>query len=173
MRRVFSGLVGCQLALGDAWGSEQRRIVFRLAIPSLAELGPATVCAAVVRWVDVTGAPTLHERTIPIVVNVADADEAAGAMPDAEVVEEVVVLEAARTEREARKLADGGDFDGARSLLAHSVEELRKWAPTSARAAAFAEQADVSLAAMAPEAWDASASKAMHYRSRTTSRRRR
>lgn len=164
---------GCQMALGDAWGSEERRIVFRLGIPSLAILGPTTVCEAVVRWVDVTGVPTLHERTIPIAVRVADAAAADGAAIDADVVEEVVVLEAARSEREARTLADAGDFDGARSLLSSSFDRLRALGAHSPQAAALAEQVDGSIAAMAATTWDVSASKALHYRSRSTSRRRR
>lgn len=164
---------GLQIALGDAWGGETRRVVFRLGVPALADLGPATVCDAVVRWVDVTGTPALHERTVPVVVNVAAADEAGQAVPDAEVVEEVVVLEAARTEREARRLADEGDFDAATGLLSGSADQLRRLAPVSARAAELVDGVEASLAAMTPSSWDAAASKTMHYRSRGTSRRRR
>ena len=40
------------------------------------------------------------------------ADEAAAGEPDQEVTEEVLILKSARAEQEARKMADGGDFEG-------------------------------------------------------------
>jgi hypothetical protein len=47
---------------------------------------------------------------MPLVVNLVSADEAAAQTPDAEVVEEVVILQAARAQEQAREPADSGEF---------------------------------------------------------------
>ncbi|MGI8517105.1 MAG: hypothetical protein ACR2ME_02000 [Acidimicrobiia bacterium] len=57
--------------------------------------------------------------------------EAAAALVAATVTEEVVVLEAARARKQARLLADQGDYDAARKLLLEKVEELRSISPNS------------------------------------------
>lgn len=66
---------GLQLALGDAWGGDHRRIVLRLGIPAVAELGPRKVADVCIRWTDVTGVPALHERTLPVLVNVGPVEQ--------------------------------------------------------------------------------------------------
>ncbi len=55
--------------------------------------------------------------TIPLVVNLVSADEAAAAAADAEVTEEVVILRSARAQEQAREHADRGEFEQARKLL--------------------------------------------------------
>lgn len=166
---------GVQLALGDAWGGEQRRLVLRLGIPAVVELGPRKVAELCIRWTDVTGVPALHEVSVPVLVNVAPGEQVGDGRADGDVVEEVTVLEAAQAEREARRLADRGDYFGAQNRLSGSASALPRMAPSSARAAELLEQAEAieaSGAAMSPDAWSPSTSKDMHYRSRKSSRRR-
>jgi hypothetical protein len=67
----------------------------------------------------------MHTRTIPIKVNVVPGAEAAAESADQGVTEQVVILEAAQARTKARELADAGDFDGARHLLAEQAERLK------------------------------------------------
>src|SRR5207244_4323867 len=80
-------------------------------IPDLARLGVEKVADVLIRYVAVGEEVAMHEVSVPVTVNLVSADEAAAADADAEVTEEVLVLRAARAEREAMKLADEGRFD--------------------------------------------------------------
>lgn len=132
---------GVQLHLGDAYGGERRRVVFELHVPNIAALGPAKVADVVVRWVSVGAEIAAHEATLPLVVNLVSADEAAAGVPDAEVVEQVVVLKSARAAEEARSRADAGDYEAAQTLLRDAAAELRRRAPGSTRAEELLSQA--------------------------------
>jgi hypothetical protein len=82
-----------------------------------------------------------HEVRVPLTVNRVSADDAAGAGADAEVTEEVVILSSARAGREARELADRGDFEGADRKLREAVEELSASAKGSERAQELLDEA--------------------------------
>jgi Ca-activated chloride channel homolog len=146
---------GVQIQLGDAYGGERRRLIFQLQIPQVAILGPAHVANVVLRYVTVGDQVATHETTIPVTVNLVSADEAAAAELDHEVIEECIVLHAARAKREAMRQADAGRYDDARKTLGDAAEDLRKLAPMSARAAELMEEAarldDHSAAMSAPE----------------------
>jgi Ca-activated chloride channel family protein len=117
---------GLQAALGDVYGGMSRKLVFRIHSPAIASLGDATLAEIQIRWAEVgTSAVKMLTRTIPIRVNVVPGAEAAAESADQDVTEQVVILEAARTRNAARKLADKGDFEGARQLLAEQAEHLR------------------------------------------------
>jgi len=164
---------GVQIALGDAYGEERRRVVFELRIPRLAELGVAKFAEVVVRYVSVGAEIAAHELTMPITANLVSADEAAKAEADAEVTEEVAVLKAARAQEEARIRAYEGDLEGAQKLLRSAAEDLRRIAPGSAKAEellAQAEEADSYGAMMAQGPLDLSAMKKMRYSSRQRQR---
>jgi hypothetical protein len=93
----------------------------------------------------------------------------------AQVTEEVVVLKAARAREQARENADRGKFEIARKLLSEAAEDLPATAPGSVQAEellAAAEMLGENLAMMARATYGPSASKRMHYQSRTTSERR-
>lgn len=157
---------GVQLALGDAYGEEMRRLVFELHIPNLARLGVTKVADLVLRYVSLGDSIEAHEVTMPVTVNMVSADEAAAAGPDHEVVEEVLILKAAQAQREARERADRGDFDGAQKMLRDAASELRRMAPTSKRSAELLEEAELleqHESVTAPNAWNADSRKAMHY----------
>jgi Ca-activated chloride channel family protein len=89
-----------------------------------------------------------------VTVNLVSADEAAAAAADHEVVEEVTILKAARARKEARDLADHGDYDGARFLLAQHAADLR--AVGGELALDDAALLDEHLAMMAPASYDPS-----------------
>ncbi|HVL98289.1 MAG TPA: VWA domain-containing protein [Egibacteraceae bacterium] len=166
---------GVQVLAGDAYAGQQLRVVFKLALPSLAALGPAKVADVVLRFVSVGDEVAAHEVTYPLFVNLVSADEAATAVPDAEVVEEVSVLLAARAVEDARHRAEQGDLDGARDVLHDAAEALRGSAAGSARAdelLASAEELTAVHTHLASGAFSPMSSKALHYNSRTMRRKR-
>jgi len=157
---------GVQINLGDAYAEENRRVVFQLHIPQMAALGVKKVADLLLRYVSVGDSVAAHEITLPIVVNAVSADEAAGAASDQDVLEEVLILKAARGQKEARDLAVRGDFEAAQKLLRDSADELRAIAPTSKRAQELFQEADIldSHSSMAaPGLYDALQSKTWHY----------
>ena len=166
---------GLQLQLGDAFAEEGRRVVFELLVPSLAGLGVRTIADVVLRYTALGEQIAQHEVTIPLVVNLVSADEAAAAGPDAEVTEEVVILRSARAQARAREHADRGEFDEAREVLSQAAKDLRRLAPRSATPEELLEQADTlerNVAFLTDERYDLRSRKQMRYHERTTSERR-
>ncbi|MBA3956456.1 MAG: VWA domain-containing protein [Acidimicrobiia bacterium] len=166
---------GVQLALGDAYGGEHRSVVFALHVPALAQLGMAKVADVVLRYVGVGDQIAAHELTLPLMVNVVSADEAASAQADHAVVEEVVVLEAAKARDEARRLADEGDFEGGQTLLRASAHQLRQSATDSAKADELLAEADMldgTGGLLASATYDATTRKRLHYDAYRARRRR-
>ncbi|MDQ1488818.1 MAG: Ca-activated chloride channel, partial [Actinomycetota bacterium] len=170
---------GVQLALGDAYGDEVRRVVFELHLPSVAALGLAKIGDVIVRHVSVGAEVALHEVTVPLMVNVVTPEEASGADPDHAVVEEVLILRAARIRDEARDLAGRGEYDAGRALLGGIARELRGRAAGSTRADELRLEAETleraadwmeSSDPMAPPS--AAMLKRMHYDSHLSRRRR-
>jgi Ca-activated chloride channel family protein len=166
---------GVQLALSDAYGGEHRSVVFALQVPALAQLGMAKVADVVLRYVGVGDQIAAHELTLPLMVNVVSADEAAAAQADHAVVEEVVVLEAAKARDEARRLADVGDFEGGQALLRASAHQLRQSATGSAKADKLLAEADMldgTGGLLASATYDATTRKRLHYDAYRARRRR-
>ena len=170
---------GVQLALGDAYGDEVRRLVFELHLPSVAALGLARVGEVVIRHVAVGADVALHEVRVPLVVNVVTPEEAAGADPDHAVVEEVLILTSARLRDEARRLAEQGDTAAGMALLSDTAKSLRDRATGSSRAVellAEAESLDQSVGWLhdldASGSLSARSRKLMHYDSLKARRRR-
>ena len=134
---------GLQIAVGDAYGSECRRLVFALHIPQLAALGPARVADVVLRYVSVGTDIAAHEVTVPVVVNLVNADEAAAVDIDSEVTDEVWLLKSARARRDAIDAADAGDWDASRDALGATAASLRMAACDSPHAAPLLAEADL------------------------------
>ncbi|HJQ94301.1 MAG TPA: hypothetical protein VJ935_01145 [Acidimicrobiia bacterium] len=133
-----------------------------------------SVAEVVVRWADVTSsAVELHTRTIPLAVNVVPAGEVAAESTDPAVTEEVVILEVARARTEARRLADSGDFESARRLLAEQSANLRA-IPEASRLFALAsddlEELERFSHRLATRAYDRIDSKALLEQSRRRGR---
>ena len=167
---------GLQVQLGDAYGGEHRRVVFQLSVPELARLGPARVAELVLRYVTIGAPAAAHQLRIPITVNLVAADEAAAQELDHEVVEEVVLLRAARARRDAARLADQGDYDAARKTLAEAGEQLRRLAPDSPRAAELGEETvrlELHRLSMTEAGYDSITRKRMMHESRGRGRGRR
>ena len=167
---------GVQIQMGDVYAEERRRLVFELSVPQMATLGPATVAEVVVRYVGVGGSIETHELRLPVTVNLVSADEAAAHSPDAEVIEEIVVLKSAKVQEEAREHAQRGEYESAHKLLSETARELRKIAPNSERSEELLEQAsemDRNASVMTDGAFDAGAAKQMRYESRARNRGRR
>lgn len=163
---------GVQVQLGDVYGDDQRRVVFRLHVPALATLGPATIADTVLRYVSVGEQVAMHELKAPVVVNLVSADEAAAAAPDAQVTEQVVILASARAQEQARELALRGDIDAASRLLRGAAQELRTVAKDSPQADELLRQADATEQhrdAMR-DGFDTLQSKQMRYDSRSRRR---
>ncbi len=166
---------GLQVQLGDAYAEDRRRVVFELHVPEMAALGVTEVAKVVVRYVSVGEEIAAHEVTLPITVNLVSADEAAAGQADRDVVEEVVILKAARAQENAMRKADAGEFEDARSLLEGAAKELRMRMPESAKAAELLERAENlegSVLRMSMRDYTAGARKRMHYDVRSTHRRR-
>jgi Ca-activated chloride channel homolog len=166
---------GVQVSVGDAYAGQEQRVVAKLVVPELAALGPAKVADVVVRYVAVGDEVTAHEVTYPVLVNLVSADEAAAAVPDAEVVEEVTVLLAAQAVEEARRRAEDGDHGGAGEVLRLAAASLRASATDSSRAEELLAHADELTAThdmLAANAFGTVASKDLHYRSRQLRRKR-
>jgi hypothetical protein len=92
------------------------------------------------------------------------------------VKEEVVILEAARAQSDARLAADAGKFGIAQARLDGRAGALRALAETSDRAdelLAVADAIDEMVDVVESQAWDGGASKTALYASRSTSRPRR
>jgi len=162
---------GIQLELGDAYGGERRRIVFALHLPRLATLGEIRVADLVLRYVSVGEDVRLHERTIPIAANLGSAAEAAGAKPDLEVTEEVLILRAAKARDEAIRLADAGEHEAAQDLFERTAAELRKHGGPALAREAEALDAEAPLAA--PAQYTPANRKHLHYASNQRRRGRR
>ena len=167
---------GVQVQLGDAHAEERRRVVFELTVPGLQDIGVTQVAEIVVRWIALGDQIAAHSRRIPLVVNAVTADEARAAEANPEVVEEVLVLKAARAQREAIRRADAGDFEGARSVLAGAAEDLRQGASAagsgrSSELLAQAAELESSGASMSRPDYDAHARKLLRYRSHESGER--
>jgi Ca-activated chloride channel family protein len=112
---------GVQVALGDAYGGERRRVVAMLRLAPQLEAGQVAVGEAVIRWVSVGDDTSLHAVTIPLLVNAGGDPDTA----DADVVEQVLVLRAAREQAEAHREIERGNFERASQLLGDAAEKLR------------------------------------------------
>lgn len=155
---------GVRVQLGDAYAEAVRRVVLRLHVPALQQLGAATIAQVVVRWAEPTHAGAkLHTVTMPLTVNLVSADEAAAAPPDARVRHEVLLLEAARALDEAKREADGGDFGAAQRRLAATASTLRAVMPAVPMAAQMASEMADFASALDADHYDAAQRKRMHY----------
>jgi Ca-activated chloride channel homolog len=166
---------GVQVHAGDAYAGQELRVVCRLGIPRLAALGPAKVADVVVRYVTVGERVEAREVTYPLMVNLVSAAEAAAVIPDAEVVEEVTVLLAARAVDDARRHAERGDHREAARVLGDAASALTTVAGGSARAGELRAKADELTRAerdLAAETYSPMAAKSLHYSSRHLRRRR-
>ena len=158
-----------QVALGDVFGGERRRVVMAFHLRPQPAAGPVDVATLTIRWAATMGEVALHTVTVPITVTAGLDPAAMDPGADPRVTEEVLVLQAARARREARDAAERGDYRAASALLSQGAEYLNL---AGAPAPAVAEmQADA--AQLAGGYWSAAESKKQFSRSRSAQRGRR
>lgn len=164
-----------QVELGDAYGGELRAVVFEMHIPALGDIGPAKVADVVLRYVSVGDQVAAHEVKLPFMVNVGSPEEAKAAGLDQEVVEEVLILQAAKARDEARKRFDAGDFEGGRATLRQTSDALRKTrgGPRSKELLAQAEALEQLAGEIDQPTYSPMSSKQLHYQSNQIRRTRR
>lgn len=114
---------GMQVALGDAYGSERRRVVAELLLPPVRVEGPFVLGEAIVRWSTFGDAVELHTVTIPLGVTVSADPNAVDTAADPEVRVQVNILRAAEERRKALEAYQRRDF-GAASLAFSSAAGL-------------------------------------------------
>ncbi len=157
---------GLQVALGDAYGGERRKLLARFHLRPVASSGPIEVGTLTIRWAAVTGDVALHTVTVPVMVTAGSGADAAA---DPEVTEEVLLLEVASNRREARNAAERGDLDSASRLLTSSAELLTR---TSAPQSEI-DELRRDAAALQRGAWSPTDSKRQYSMSRSTTKGRR
>jgi Ca-activated chloride channel homolog len=159
---------GIQIALGDAYGGERRRVVAMVRLPAPNAVGAINLAELVVRWASTVGTVSLHSITIPVVVNASDGPDA-DQTPDPEVIEHVNILRAARSQKEAHERISRGDTDGARRAMCETIDLLAAMPAQAAGAA----QARVDLDELDGGRWSAASSKRLHAAMRSTQKGRR
>jgi len=127
---------GVQLALGDVYGEDERRVLVELTVPGVEDRGETRIADLVIRFVAVGEQVAAHEITVPVVANLAEGGV------DPEIQEEIVVLLAAEARRKARELAAEGRLDDAADVLSAAEEELRERSLGSRRSDELREDAD-------------------------------
>ncbi len=111
--------------LGDLYGGEERRTLFRLHVPALPALGLATIADVVLEF---TSLPDLqqHNVTIPISVNVVPGDQAAGRIPDPRVQVEELLVDVDAAKRGVSTSLRDGDTGTARRTLGDAITSLSR-----------------------------------------------
>lgn len=109
--------------LGDLYGGEERRTMFRLHIPALASLGLATIADVVLEF---TGLPDLQQHcvTMPISVNVVPGDQAAGRIPDPRVQVEELLVDVDAAKKGVSTSLHQSDSAAARRSLADAITSV-------------------------------------------------
>lgn len=155
-----------QVALGDAYGGERRKLVAKFHLRPVTTPGPIDVATLTIRWAATTGDVALHTVTVPVVVT---AGSGADPGADAEVTEEVVRLVVAKNRREARDAAERGNYRSASLLLSTSATLLN---PAMAMPGEI-DELRRNAAELDEGVWSPAASKRQFSRSRSTHKGRR
>jgi hypothetical protein len=153
-----------QVALGDAYGGERRRVVAMLRLAPQFEARAVAAGEAVIRWVAVGDDTSLHAVTIPLVVSAGDNPDTA----DVEVTEQVLVLRAAREQAEAHREIERGNFERAAQLLGDAADNLVHSSLPDYDYRVSELRVEIDRLSMGD--WDNASSKRLHSTSRSTSR---
>ena len=104
---------GMQVALGDAYGNERRRVVAALLLPTVRDAGPYPLGEIIIRWATSGDEVELHTITVPIGIGASADPDAPDPDADPAVTEHVNVLRAAEERRKALDAVKKGDFQSA------------------------------------------------------------
>lgn len=113
------------IELGDLFSEEARKLLLKLKVPALSQLGLARVATLELAYVELPG---LVEQVVslPITVNVVPGDEAAGRVPHPSVHSEVLFQEAQDVKRRASEAFEHGMFDVGQRLIGETKERLAR-----------------------------------------------
>jgi hypothetical protein len=106
---------GVQIALGDAYGDEKRRVIAKLLLPTVREAVPYPLGEIIIRWATAGDDVELHTVTVPIGIGVSSDPDAPDLDADPAVTEHVNILRAAEERRTALDAINRGDYDTASS----------------------------------------------------------
>lgn len=155
--------------LGDAYGGETRKLVLRLHLkPDLAE-GDTPIASVGLTWAAVGSAPALHSTTVTAIVRIDQDPNAPDPEADPTVMEEILVLEAAKAQRAAAAAADEHDFRQASTLLLTSAKLLERSGRNPEQVAALRSRSEELLRGE----WSLRESKRAYSMSRSAARSRR
>lgn len=158
---------GMQVALGDAYGDERRRVVAVLELLPQADPGPVHVADLVLRWVSVSGPVAMHTVTLPVTIEFGTDPDLAE--PNPEVAEQVRLLTAVTAREEARRAADEGRYDEAARSLRTAAAALDGIADAAVQRRELLSDAE----RLERQDWDHGSSKRLHSTNRTQSKGRR
>lgn len=104
---------GVQIALGDAYGEEKRRVIAKLLVPTVRDAGPYPLGEIIIRWATSGDDVELHTVTVPMGIGASTDPDAPDLDADPAVTEHVNILRAAEERRTALEALDRGDYDTA------------------------------------------------------------
>lgn len=133
------------IELGDLFADERRKVLLKLEVPALAQLGLARIATLELAYIELPGLVE-HVASLPVSVNVVPGDEAAGRVPEPTVVSEVLFQEAQDAKRQASEAYERGDTETGRRLLDETTARLERaltLAPETGQAEIRAELAEV------------------------------
>lgn len=108
------------LNIGDMFAGEQRRLLIRLEVPGIPDLGTRTIADVEVQFTTVADLAD-HRIVLPITVNVVPGDAAAGRVPNPIVEVEQLLADVDDAKRTAAEQLRGHDLDAARSTLGTAI----------------------------------------------------
>ncbi len=112
--------------LGDIFAEEVKALVLELSIPSLSSLGEQQIATLRFEYDDITNNTTHHQvLEMPVMIKVKASGELS-APQDGDVVQAVLLLQAANARQEAVKSADVGDYLSASQVLKSAALAIQK-----------------------------------------------
>lgn len=114
-----------QYRLGDIFADEVKALVLELSIPALQQIGETEIARLRFEYEEIVPEGTQRrEHTMDVRVNVRARQEDAPLLPDPEVMQSVLLLQAAQARQEAVRAADAGDFSTASQQLRTAAEAI-------------------------------------------------
>jgi Ca-activated chloride channel homolog len=117
---------GVSYRIGDVFGDEVKALMLELAIPAQKQSGQQQIATLRFEYDELTNDTSEHKVIeLPVMVNVqAQIDEPL--LPNPEVSQPVLLLQAAQARREAIKAADNGEFNTASQVLRTVADAIEK-----------------------------------------------
>jgi Ca-activated chloride channel family protein len=110
--------------LGDIYGEEVKALLLELSLPALQGYGSKQIARMRYEYDELIGSSTEHRVfEQPITVNLV-APEGAPRLPDPDVSQSILLLEAARARKQAVTAADQGDYNTAAMVLRSAAQVI-------------------------------------------------